>query len=109
LPKLFVGNIPHASSDGELREWVEARGFPVKAAEIIHDRSTGQSRGFGFVALVDEGKAKEAILALNGGRMGGRILTVNEAVPRTPRVNRETQHAGRFNSYEKHYRDRKAS
>ena len=85
MPKLFVGNIPHASSDVELQEWVESQGFQVESAQIIRDRSTGQSRGFGFVVLNDAWNMKDAIGALNGQRMGGRVLTVNEAVPQTPR------------------------
>ena len=85
MPKLFVGNIPHVSSDMELQEWVEGQGFHVESAQIIRDRSTGQSRGFGFVVLNEEWKLKDAINALNGQRMGGRVLTVNEALPQTPR------------------------
>jgi RNA recognition motif-containing protein len=85
MPKLFIGNIPHASSDTELQEWVETQGFQVESAQIIRDRSTGQSRGFGFVVLNEEWKLKDAIGALNGQRMGGRVLTVNEATPQTPR------------------------
>lgn len=84
MPRLFVGNIPHASSDVELQQWVESQGFQVESAQIIRDRSTGQSRGFGFVALNEGTKIKEAILALNGKRMGSRVLTVNEAVPQGP-------------------------
>ena len=91
MPKLFVGNIPHASSDGELQEWVESQGFQVESAQIIRDRSTGQSRGFGFVMLNDEWKLKDAINALNGQRMGGRVLTVNEALPQTLRQDGRTQ------------------
>jgi len=68
-----------------LQQWVEAQGFQVDAAQIIRDRATGQSRGFGFVTLSEEWKTKDAIAALNGKRMGGRILTVNEALPQTPR------------------------
>ena len=83
MPKLFIGNIPHASSDTELQEWVESQGFQVESAQIIRDRSTGQSRGFGFVVLNEEWKLKDAINALNGQRMGGRVLTVNEALPQT--------------------------
>ena len=64
MPKIFVGNIPHASSDVELQQWVEAQGFQVESAQIIRDRSTGQSRGFGFVVLNEEWKLKEAITAL---------------------------------------------
>ena len=90
--KLFIGNIPHASADDDLREWVESQGFPVKASEIIRDRSTGQSRGFGFVTLNEDWKIKDAIAALNGQRMGGRVLTVNEATPLPPRGSRESSH-----------------
>src|SRR5256712_13895352 len=85
MPKLFIGNIPHASSDLELQQWVESQGFQVESAQFIRDRSTGQSRGFGFVALNEEWKVKDAIPALNGQRMGGRVLTVNEALPQTNR------------------------
>src|SRR2546421_9085475 len=85
MPKLFIGNIPHASSDTELQEWVEAQGFQVESAQIIRDRSTGQSRGFGFVVLGDGLKPQDAISALNGQRMGGRVLTVNEALPQPSR------------------------
>src|SRR5207247_5531683 len=60
MPKLFIGNIPHASSDTELQEWVESQGFQVESAQIIRDRSTGQSRGFGFVVLNEEWKLKDA-------------------------------------------------
>jgi RNA recognition motif-containing protein len=85
MPKLFVGNIPHASSVLELRQWVESRGFNVDSVEIIYDRITGKSRGFGFVALSDPGNLQTAISVLNGRRMGGRVLTVNEATPLTSR------------------------
>jgi len=85
MPKLFVGNIPHAASDGELQQWVESQGFQVESVQIIRDRSTGQSRGFGFVELPDGAKVREAIASLNGQRMNGRVLTVNEALPQTPR------------------------
>jgi len=83
MPKLSIGNIPHASSDTELSEWVESQGFQVESAQIIRDRSTGQSRGFGFIVLNEEWKLKDAINALNGQRMGSRVLTVNEALPQT--------------------------
>jgi RNA recognition motif-containing protein len=86
MSKIFVGNIPHASSDAELQQWVESQGFHVESAQIIRDRSTGQSRGFGFVVLDERSKIKEAIAALNGQRMGGRVLTVNEATPQTSRL-----------------------
>ena len=85
MVKLFIGNIPHTFSDGELQHWVETQGFLVESAQIIRDRSTGQSRGFGFVFLNEGSKLKDAISALNGQRMGGRVLTVNEALPELSR------------------------
>jgi RNA recognition motif-containing protein len=85
MAKLFVGNIPHSSTDMELQEWVQSQGFDVESAQIIRDRSTGQSRGFGFIVLNDGQRLKEAISALNGQRMGGRVLTVNEALPQPSR------------------------
>src|SRR6478736_2469136 len=85
MPKIFVGNIPNASSDGELRKWVESYGFNVESAEIIYDRATGQSRGFGFVSLFDEAEIQKAISELHGQRMEGRILTVKKATPLIPR------------------------
>ena len=85
MTKIFVGNIPHASSDTELQQWVEAQGFNVESVQIIRDRSTGQSRGFGFVVLNEASKIRDAISALNGQRMGGRVLTVNEALPQASR------------------------
>ena len=84
MPKLFVGNIPHASSDVELQQWVEAQGFQVESAQIIRDRSTGQPRGFGFVDM-PANEAQAAIQALNGFQMNGRPLRVNEAQERPQR------------------------
>jgi RNA recognition motif-containing protein len=84
MPKLFIGNIPHTASEIELKDWVEAHGFKVESAQTIRDRSTGQSRGFGFVVVSDGLNAKDVIAALNGQRMGGRVLTVSEAVEQAP-------------------------
>jgi hypothetical protein len=81
MPRLFIGNIPHASSDVELRQWVESSGFRVESAEIIYDRTTRKSRGFGFVTLNDKEDISKAVHELNGRRMNGRVLTVNEATP----------------------------
>jgi RNA recognition motif-containing protein len=69
----------------ELRQWVESRGFRVESAEIIKDRMTGRSRGFGFVTLGDRETTSSAVLKLNGQWMSGRPLTVNEATPLTGR------------------------
>ena len=83
MPKIFIGNIPHASSDADLQQWVESRGFQVHAVQVIYDRVTGKSRGFGFVTLGEEVDMQTAINMLNGRRMDGRVLTVNEATPLT--------------------------
>ena len=81
MVKLFVGNIPHAASDSELQQWVQSRGFQVEAVEIIYDKHTLKSRGFGFVTLGEKSNLQEAISRLNGQQMGGRVMTVNEATP----------------------------
>jgi nucleolin len=81
MPRIFIGNLPHASSEVELRYWVESRGFGVESAEVIYDRATGKSRGFGFVTLTTDADLQTAIGVLNGRRMDGRVLTVNEATP----------------------------
>jgi cold-inducible RNA-binding protein len=88
MPRLFFGNIPHGSSGLELQQWVESRGFQVESVEIIYDRMTGKPRGFGFVTLRDGTNLQTAIGVLNGRRMDGRVLTVNEATPLTSRAER---------------------
>ncbi len=85
MPKIFMGNIPNASSEVELKHWVESYGFRVESAEIIYDRMTGRSRGFGFVTLLDEAEIQKAITQLNGRLMEGRALTVKQATPLSPR------------------------
>lgn len=81
---IYVGNLPHATTDDELREAFEAYGA-VDSVAIIKDKFTGQSRGFGFVEMPDSGEAQAAIEAMNGATMGQRTLTVNEARPREER------------------------
>jgi len=83
MARLFIGNIPHGSSEGDLKQWIESWGFRAESAEIIRDGLSGKSRGFGFVTLTEDWRLKEAINALHGQRMGGRPLTVNFAVPRS--------------------------
>ena len=91
MKKIFVGNIPHTSSEDELKQWVESRGFQVESAEIIRDRSTRHSRGFAFVGLKQDLEIEEAIKALNGQLMGQRVLTVNHAVPLTSKPIRDAR------------------
>lgn len=81
--KLYVGNLPFSTTNAELNEMFAPFG-EVTSADVITDRETGRSRGFGFVEMADEG-AKRAIEELDGSDIGGRRLTVNEARPRTDR------------------------
>lgn len=78
---IYVGNLPWSITEEELSDLFAAHGS-VSRANIITDRETGRSRGFGFVEMSDDTAAKSAIEALNGNDMSGRSLTVNEAKPR---------------------------
>src|SRR5436190_22446098 len=86
--KLFVGGLPFATTEDELRDAFAAHGT-VASAIIVKDRDTGRSKGFGFVEFEtdDEGKAAQA--ALNGSDMGGRSITVNVARPKEDRPRRD--------------------
>jgi cold-inducible RNA-binding protein len=79
--KLYVGNLGYGVTDSDLTTMFEAHGT-VESAQIIMDRDTGRSKGFGFVEMKTDQEAAAAIAALNGQDSGGRALTVNEARPR---------------------------
>lgn len=79
--KLYVGNLPHSATDGTLSDFVTDAGFSVATAVVIRDKMTGDPRGFGFVELADGEDVQRAIGVLNGQKMEGRTLTVNEARP----------------------------
>ena len=79
---LYVGNLPFTTTDEDLREAFSAYGT-VARAQVISDRETGRSRGFGFVEMESGGDA--AIEGMNGKELNGRALTVNEARPRENR------------------------
>lgn len=81
--KLYVGNLPHSVEDQDLVDWVTNEGFKVESARVIRDRSTGQSRGFGFIELTTGEDLAQAIARLNGMQWEGRTLQVNEARPET--------------------------
>ncbi len=81
---VYVGNLPYSTSSDDLREAFEAFG-EVTSANVISDRDSGRSKGFGFVEMSDDSAAKEAIEKLNGTEMDGRTITVNEARPREDR------------------------
>jgi RNA recognition motif-containing protein len=78
---IYVGNLPFATSDNDLRELFAQVGGVV-SARVITDRETGRSRGFGFVEMDSPEEAKEAIQRFHGFSLNGRNLTVNEAKPR---------------------------
>ena len=82
MKNLYVGNLPHSTTEAELRSFFEAHGA-VDKVSIVTDRETGRSRGFGFVEMTDSAEADKAIAALNGTELGGRTLTINEAKPKT--------------------------
>lgn len=82
--KLYVGNLPFNVNDAELSQLFSPHGT-VESAQVISDRETGRSKGFGFVEMGSDGEAQAAIAALNGSTHNGRTLTVNEARPRENR------------------------
>ncbi|HYT88732.1 MAG TPA: RNA-binding protein [Gemmataceae bacterium] len=79
--KLYVGNLAYAVTDSDLQQMFEAHGT-VQSAQVIIDRDTGRSKGFGFVEMGSDAEAQAAIAALNGVEKDGRPLTVNEARPK---------------------------
>src|SRR5207237_8288284 len=86
MKNLYVGNLPHSTSESELRTLFQAHG-EVEKVSIVTDRETGRARGFAFIEMTNPGEAEKAIEALNGTERGGRTLTVNEAktTPERPR------------------------
>ena len=82
--KLYVGNLSHDLGNTELKDTFQPYG-DVVSAQIIMDRDTGRSKGFGFVEMSDVEQAQSAIDALNGTEVAGRTITVNEARPQTDR------------------------
>ena len=84
MKNLYVGNLPHSTTEAELRSMFEAHGSVGKIT-LVTDRDTGRSRGFGFVEMTDANEASKAITALNGADLGGRSLTINEAKPKSER------------------------
>jgi RNA recognition motif-containing protein len=83
--KLYVGNLSYDVDSSSLEQLFAAHGT-VESAEVIADRDTGRSKGFGFVEMSSDAEAQAAIAALNGQEHGGRSLTVNEARPKENRT-----------------------
>src|SRR4051794_13571213 len=83
--KLYVGNLSYDVDSSTLEQLFGQHGT-VQSAQIITDRDTGRSKGFGFVEMGSDDEAQAAITALNGQQHEGRALTVNEAKPKEPRA-----------------------
>lgn len=83
--KLYVGNLGYSVTSANLESMFSAHG-QIRSAEVIMDRTTGRSKGFGFVEMETDDQANAAISALNGQQSAGRALTVNEAKPRENRT-----------------------
>ena len=82
--RIYVGNLSYSITDQELEEAFSPFG-QVESAQVVTDRYSGRSKGFGFVEMGEKEEAEAAIAALNGKELSGRALTVNEARPRPER------------------------
>ena len=85
---IYVGNLPYSTSEDDLRQMFGEYG-PVKSANVIKDRDTGNSKGFGFVEMENKADGEKAIQNLNGSSVDGRNIKVNEARPREERPRRK--------------------
>jgi RNA recognition motif-containing protein len=85
--KLYVGNLPFSATEDSLKEAFSRFGT-VESVNIITDRDTGRSKGFGFVELSTKQEASDAIGKMNNTEMDGRTLKVSEALPQAPRDGR---------------------
>ena len=81
---IYVGNLSRQTTEEDLRKAFEAFG-QVESANVIQDKFTGESRGFGFVEMPGKQEAQKAIEEMNGKDLGGRAVNVNEARPKTER------------------------
>lgn len=88
---LYIGNLPFTITEADIKTTFEAFG-EVESINLITDKYTGQSKGFGFIEMPQNSAADAAIKALNGSSMGGRDITVNQAKPRESRPSRGRRH-----------------
>ncbi len=79
--KLFVGNLPFATSETELQD-LFAQAGAIESVRVMRDQATGRARGFAFVEMQSDDAAQKAIQQFNGAELGGRALVVNEARPK---------------------------
>jgi len=89
--KLYVGNLAYSTTEDDLRGMFTPFG-EVSTAELITDRFSGQSKGFGFVEMPNNSEADTAIKTLNGKAVNGRNLKVNQAQPRSSRPQRRSRY-----------------
>ena len=81
MKKLFVGNLAYQATEASLHEWLTQLGVRADSVQIIRDKFSGESRGFGFIEIGDDGEADRTVQACNGQDFLGRSLVVNEARP----------------------------
>ena len=93
--KISVGNLAYSTTSEDLREICEKYG-EVASADVITDRDSGRSKGFGFVEMTEDDASKKAIEALNGTELQGRTITVNEARPRESKPRSDSRGGGGY-------------
>jgi cold-inducible RNA-binding protein len=98
--KIYVGNLPYIVNDAALADIFTSHGT-VQSAQVIMERDTGRSKGFGFVEMTTDEEAQAAIAALDGHEMDGRALTVNEARPKEDRGERRGGNYGARGGFDK--------
>jgi cold-inducible RNA-binding protein len=81
MARLYIGNLPHATTEHEVQTWLEQHGFRVESVQVIRDLDTGGSRGFAFAELPEVTRAKEAVDLLDGEQMESHSLRISEARP----------------------------
>ena len=96
MTKLFVGGLPYSMTNEELREVFSPYGTII-TAEVVFDRYTNKSKGFGFVEMENDEEAQKAIATLNGSNVGGRSLSVSVARPKEERPPRDGGFGGGYN------------
>ena len=82
MKNLYVGNLAFQATEDELRDWFANAGVTTSTVQIIRDKFSGNSRGFGFAEIADDAEAARAVEMLNGKDFQGRALIVNEARPK---------------------------
>lgn len=92
--RLFVGGLNYQTQEDGLKQWFEYEGFDVNKVQVVRDRVTGHSRGFGFVELGTEEHVDDVIRRLQGSRIDDRVVTINKADPKQPREQASREHYG---------------